>query len=137
MLSAVVMAAIGATAGLTIWHNRGSVLKEHERDLSRMGVVLAEQTSRYAQLIDLTVRDVRSKIAALNVTNSADFRQRWDNREFHNYLAERLKIVPQADETVQNMGVVRLLSEMGGGPNAPRRHDRGWVPSDLAPVSIT
>ena len=31
---------------------------------------------------------------------------------------------PMSGETVQNVGVVMPLSETGGGPNAPRRHNR-------------
>jgi hypothetical protein len=37
------------------------------------------------------------------------------------HLLDGLKLF----ETVQNMGVVRPLSETGGGPNARRRHNRG------------
>src|SRR5450432_1376294 len=65
MLSALVTVAIGATAGFTIWHNRQSALEEHQGNLNSMGVVLAEQTSRYVQVIDLILREVQSRIATL------------------------------------------------------------------------
>src|SRR5476651_469829 len=47
MLSAFVTVAIGVTAGLTIWHNRQSALEERQHEMNSMGIVLAEQTSRY------------------------------------------------------------------------------------------
>jgi diguanylate cyclase (GGDEF)-like protein len=100
MLIAFVTAAIGATSGFAIWHNRGSALEEHRREMRSMGVVLAEQTSRYAQLIDLTVQDVQSRIATLNIANSADFQRQLEIQGIHDYLAERLKNVPQADAIV-------------------------------------
>jgi hypothetical protein len=73
LLNVLVIVAIGATSGFTIWDNRQSALEEHRNDMKSMGVVLAEQTSRYVQVIDLTLRDVQSRIAQLNVATPADF----------------------------------------------------------------
>jgi diguanylate cyclase (GGDEF)-like protein len=100
MLSAVVTAAIGVTAGFTIWHNRLSALEEHQHEMNSMGIVLAEQTSRHVQVIDLILREVQSRIATLNVTTLADFEHQFGTEEVHSYLAERLKNVPQVDAIV-------------------------------------
>src|SRR5476651_1954896 len=100
MLSAFVTVAIGVTAGLTIWHNRQSALEEHHRNMNSMGIVLAEQTSRYVQVIDLILREVQSRIATLNVVTPADFEHQLGTQEVHSYLAERSKNVPQADHIV-------------------------------------
>jgi diguanylate cyclase (GGDEF)-like protein len=97
MLSAFVTMAISATAGFTIWHNRKSALEEQRRNMNSMGIVLAEQTSRYVQVIDLILREVQSRIATLNVVTPADFERQLGTHEVHDYLAERLKNVPQAD----------------------------------------
>jgi diguanylate cyclase (GGDEF)-like protein len=102
LLNVLVIVAIGATSGFTIWDNRQSALEEHQNEMKSMGVVLAEQTSRYVQVIDLTLRDVQSRIAQLNVTNSADFQRQLGTQQIHNYLAERLANVPQADAIVLN-----------------------------------
>jgi diguanylate cyclase (GGDEF)-like protein len=99
MLSAFVTVAVGVTAGLTIWHNRQSALEEHQREMNSMGIVLAEQTSRYVQVIDLILREVQSRITTLNVVTPADF-EHLGTEEVHNYLAEHLKNVPQADAIV-------------------------------------
>jgi diguanylate cyclase (GGDEF)-like protein len=97
MLSVFVTAAIGATAGFTIWHNRQSALEEHQREINSMGIVLAEQTSRHVQVIDLILREVQSKIATLNITTPADFEHQLGTQDVHGYLAERLQNVPQVD----------------------------------------
>src|SRR5450755_2621317 len=91
MLGALVTVAIGATAGLTIWHNRQSALEEHQRNMNSMGIVLAEQTSRHVQVIDLILGEVQSQIATLNMTVPADFERQLGTQEVHSYLAERLK----------------------------------------------
>jgi diguanylate cyclase (GGDEF)-like protein len=100
MLNVLVIVAIGATAGFTIWDNRQSALEEHQNDMKSMGVVLAEQTSRYVQVIDLTLRDVQSRIVQLNITTPADFQRQLETQQIHSYLAERLVNVPQADAIV-------------------------------------
>ncbi len=100
LLSAIVVAAIGAIAGLMIWHSRQSTLQEHQRAMDSMGVVLAEQTSRYAQVIDLVLRDVRTRITGLQAATRSDFQQKLATQDIHHYLAERLTNIPQSDAIV-------------------------------------
>jgi diguanylate cyclase (GGDEF)-like protein len=100
LLCVLVVAAIGATAGVMIWHNRKSAVEDHRRDLDSMGVVLAEQTSRYAQVIDLMVGEVQSRIAALHIATPAEFQHLLGTEDIQNYLAERVKNVPQVDALV-------------------------------------
>jgi diguanylate cyclase (GGDEF)-like protein len=100
LLCALVVAAIGATAGFAIWHSREATLKAHQQDLDTMGVVLAEQTSRYMQVIDLTLGEVQSRITTLNITNSADFQRQLETQQVQSYLADRVRNVPQADAII-------------------------------------
>jgi hypothetical protein len=100
LLSGLVIAAIGATAGFTIWNNHRSALEEHQHGMNSMGVVLAEQTSRYAQVIDLILREVQLQIASLNVATPADFQRQLGTQDVQGYLAERVKNVPQADAII-------------------------------------
>jgi diguanylate cyclase (GGDEF)-like protein len=100
MLGAFVTAVIGATAGLAIWHNRQTALEEHQRAINGIGTVLAEQTTRYVQVIDLILREVQSRIANLDVATPADFEHQLGTQEVHGYLVERLQKVPQADAII-------------------------------------
>jgi diguanylate cyclase (GGDEF)-like protein len=102
LLNVLVVLAFGATAGFTIWHNRQSALEQHQTEMNSMGVVLAEQTSRYVQVIDLTLREVQSRIATLNIATPGDFQRQLGAQEFHAYLVERSANVPQADAIVLN-----------------------------------
>jgi diguanylate cyclase (GGDEF)-like protein len=113
LLSAVVVSAICATAGFTIWHSRQSALEEYQREIHSMGVVFAEQTTRYVQVIDLIVREVQVQSAGLDLETPADFDRQLGTQEVQSYLAERVKNVPQAD-------VVALIGADGTILNSSR-----------------
>ena len=100
LLNVLVVVAIGVTAFYTIWENRQSALEAHQTDMDSMGFALAEQTSRFAQVIDLTLHEVQSRIATLNLADSADFERQLGTRDFQSYLAERVKNVPQANAII-------------------------------------
>jgi diguanylate cyclase (GGDEF)-like protein len=100
LLSILVVAVIVTTAGFTIWHSRKSTLEEHQRAMNSMGIVLAEQTSRYVQVIDLILREVKARIGERDLATPAEFQHQLGSEEVHDYLAERLDNVPQADAIV-------------------------------------
>jgi diguanylate cyclase (GGDEF)-like protein len=100
LLSGLVVAAITTTAGFSIWHERLSVFEQHEREMNSMGIVLAEQTSRYVQVVDIVVQAVQSRIVSLNVASPADTQRDWGTPEVYGYLAECLRNVPQIDAVV-------------------------------------
>jgi diguanylate cyclase (GGDEF)-like protein/PAS domain S-box-containing protein len=100
LLGVLIAGATLTTAGFIIWQARQSALDEHRRSMDSMGIVLAEQTSRHIQVIDLILQDVQARIAKLNITTPAEFEHRLAAREFHLDLAERIKNVPQADAIV-------------------------------------
>jgi diguanylate cyclase (GGDEF)-like protein/PAS domain S-box-containing protein len=100
MLSTLVVAVIGTTAGFAIWHSRQSSLETHRSAMKSMGVVLAEQTSRFVQVIDLVVQAEQSRVAGLNLATSAEFQSQLATSTVHLHLAEVLKTIPQADAIV-------------------------------------
>jgi diguanylate cyclase (GGDEF)-like protein len=97
LLSAVVAAAIGVIAAVTIWQNRQAALEEHRRGMNSMAIVLAEQTSRYVQVIDTLLHDVQDRIGNSQVNTSAEFADRFGTKEALRDLAERARTAPQAD----------------------------------------
>ena len=80
-----------------IWHARESAFDDHLRGSDSMGVVLAEQTGRYVQIVDLIVQEVRSKAAGLDLGTPEDFQRVMGTPEIHDYLVERVKNIPQAE----------------------------------------
>jgi diguanylate cyclase (GGDEF)-like protein len=97
LLSAMVLLALGAGACVLIWHDRQSAFDDHVRGSDSMGVVLAEQTGRYVQVVDMIVREVRSKAADLDLKTPADFQRLMGTPAIHEFLTERVKTVPQAN----------------------------------------
>jgi diguanylate cyclase (GGDEF)-like protein len=97
ILNGLVLSIIGVIAGLAIWHSRSSALDDHRRDMHSMGVVLAEQTSRYVQVVDLILHGVQAEIASRNIADLAEFHRQLSTPLFQASLAERLNHVPQAD----------------------------------------
>ncbi len=68
LLSTVVAAATGATAGFVIWHEHQSALEEHhQHEMMSMGVILAGRTARHVQVIDLILREVETRVTVLSL----------------------------------------------------------------------
>jgi diguanylate cyclase (GGDEF)-like protein len=116
LLSGPVVAIILGLVGFTIWHNHQSVLAERERGAKSMGVVLAEQTARYVQVIDLSLKGVRSSIAALDLTSPDDFRRRLGTPEFHSLLADSVRNIPQVNAIVLLDAGGRILNSSRPAP---------------------
>jgi diguanylate cyclase (GGDEF)-like protein len=100
LLSVVVAVVISVTAGLMIWHNRQSALEEHQHSMNGMGIVLAEQTSRYVQVIDLMLHEVQNQISISPSMTSADFQHQFESKATQSELADRVKNVSQVDAIV-------------------------------------
>ena len=116
LLSAFVAVIIFVFAGLTIWQNREAAFKERQRGLHSVGVVLAEQTARYVQVIDLTLQDVAARVARMGIATPAEFETRLSKPDFQAYLAEHAKSVPQADAFVIVNAEGHLVNTSRPGP---------------------
>jgi diguanylate cyclase (GGDEF)-like protein len=100
LMSCPIVAIIVGIASFTIWHNHQSALDEREHGMLSMGVILAEQTTQYVQVFDLTLQGVQSKIATLDLATTDDFRHRLGTTGVHTLLAESVKNIPQVDAVV-------------------------------------
>jgi signal transduction histidine kinase len=85
------------TGGVVIWQLRQAALANSERELTNLGVVLAEQTSRTIQSVDLVLREVQSRTAALGIRTPEQFRAEMADATAHEFLLSRLRNLPQAD----------------------------------------
>jgi diguanylate cyclase (GGDEF)-like protein len=112
------VAIILGLVGFTIWHNHQSVLAERERGAKSMGVVLAEQTARYVQVIDLSLKAVQSSIATLDLASPDDFRRRLGTPEIHTLLAESVRNIPQVNAIALLDADGRILNSSRPGPSS-------------------
>jgi signal transduction histidine kinase len=84
------------TGCIMIWQLREAAFANSERGMTNLGIVLAEQTSRTIQSVDLVLEEVQAQIAALGVESPESFRSRMGGEEAHKFLGSHLRNLPQA-----------------------------------------
>ena len=95
-----------AAAWLAVWNLRGEQIAAAMKDRKNLAVVLAEQTSRAIQAVDLVVQDTQRMVLGAGVTNSDQLRQRMATEGVHHFLLDRLRSLPQANS-------IALLDDAG------------------------
>lgn len=89
-----------AASAVVIVHLRQSGLLDEEADLKNLSLVLAEQSDRLFQSVDLVISSVAEEAAREGVTDAASFEQKLSSREVHLALQERITGIPQLDAVV-------------------------------------
>jgi len=85
-----------AGAGVTIWDLRRETIAQYRQDMTNIGVVLAEQTTRYVQVVDLALQDITARSAALGVATPEQFTAQFGTDLMHEFMRGRVKNLPQA-----------------------------------------
>jgi signal transduction histidine kinase len=94
---ALLVLTIFITGGLAIWYLRQNALASSQREMRNLGVVLAEQTSRSIQSVDLIIQEVQAHISELGPHTPEEFSRVMADENSHQFLAARLQNLPQAD----------------------------------------
>jgi hypothetical protein len=76
---------------------RQAAIADTQDDNHRLGVVLAEQTTRTLQAVDFVLKEMSEKIAASGVHDLASLHDRFDGRDVHEALVKRLIDLRQAE----------------------------------------
>ena len=97
LVCALLVVVALVTGAVVIWQLRQATLADSERELTNLGVVLAEQTSRTIQSVDLVLREVQSRTATLGIRTPEQFRSEMIGETAHKFLVSRLQNLPQAD----------------------------------------
>ena len=84
-------------AGTAIWERRGEAIARSEQETRNLGIVLAEQTARSLQAVDLVMQEVQAMVVAAGVESAPQFENAMGTEEIHRFLVDRLKVLPQAD----------------------------------------
>ena len=84
-------------SGIGIWLLRQGAITETENDNHRLGVVLAEQTARTLQSVDLVLQDLVGQIAGLGVHDRQSLHVLLGGKEVRDSLRQRLSDLPQAN----------------------------------------
>jgi PAS domain S-box-containing protein len=83
--------------GLGTWDMYRWAIEDGKGDMRELGFVVAEQTSRYVQVIDLVLQEMQSRSGELSIRTPDEFSRRFGGEDTHRFLAERMKTLPQAD----------------------------------------
>ena len=65
-----------------------------------LGYVLAEQTSRYVQVVDLLLQETQSLAREIQIRTANQFREELGTANTHRFLRERMVNLPQANALV-------------------------------------
>jgi two-component system cell cycle sensor histidine kinase PleC len=84
-------------AGLAVWDRREEAIGHSQQEMTNLGIVLAEQMARSVQAVDLILRETRDMVLAAGVDSPEKFERALASEDVHRFLADRLKLVPQAD----------------------------------------
>jgi diguanylate cyclase (GGDEF)-like protein len=82
--------------GFTISALRSDAAQDTAREIGNTATVLAEQTSRTVQSIDIVLTELQERVYKLGVTTPDNFRRLTDNIDTYNLLIDRLARLPQA-----------------------------------------
>ncbi len=76
---------------------RQATEEDTQRDLSNVTLVLAEETARNIQAVDLVLREIQDHVAQMRFANPAELQRRAAGRDMHLYLQARMPNLPQVD----------------------------------------
>jgi len=97
LIGIVVVAGIMLAATLAIWDRHDEAIARSRREMGNLGTVLAAQSARSLQAIDLVMREAQSLVASEGITTPEQFRERMGKDEIHKFLADRVRSLPQAN----------------------------------------
>jgi len=97
-----------AAAGLAIWQMYRDRISDEMKDTRNLSVVLAEQSGRAIQAVDLVVQETKAMVQAAGVTTPDTFRSQMGTRAIHQYLLDRMRSLPQANSValIDDQGVI-------------------------------
>ena len=103
-------------ACLAIWDLREDRIGNEMQDAQSLSVVLAEQTARTIQAVDLVIQQTQAMIQAKGIRTPDQFREQLATADVHDYVVSRLKNLPQADALALINGAGSLTNSSNAWP---------------------
>jgi signal transduction histidine kinase len=94
-LALIVVTMLGCAAA--IWDLHQQAIDQQRVAVTNLSVVLAEQTNRYLQVVDLVLQEMQSHVADGHAHESDEPSQYFDTDSAHAFLRDRLTGLPQAN----------------------------------------
>jgi diguanylate cyclase (GGDEF)-like protein len=96
-LTAAFMIVAGAAVAWAIVAMRQDAIANAQEETENIAVILAEQTERSIQAIDLVLRDIQERVVALTHPNDSEFNRKLSSDGMNFLMKERLQRLPQAE----------------------------------------
>lgn len=106
---AIGLCCVGALAiGLTLWWMRSEAINEATTNVGNLATVLAEQTNRSVQTIDLVLNGLREKLQAMGVDNEDSFHDLLEGKEIYELLTSTMSRISDVASIslVDNRGII-------------------------------
>lgn len=100
LIYAVITVAILVIGLGVIWQLRYSAFVNVQRELTNLGTVLAEQSARTVQSVDLVLQEVQAHVAAPAPKSPEEFRALLASEQTGQFLAGILRNLPQAEAII-------------------------------------
>jgi PAS domain S-box-containing protein len=84
-------------AGLAIWDRREEAIASYRREITNLGTVLAEQTARSVQAVDVVLSEVQAKVSVADTVDPDELDRAMGTDEVHRFLVSRRETLPQAE----------------------------------------
>ncbi len=91
----IVVTLIGAA--VTIWDLRREAIDDYRHHMTNLGVALAEQTTRYVQVVNLVLDEIQAHVVTLGIRAPDELERIFATAATHGFLNERLLHLPQAN----------------------------------------
>jgi signal transduction histidine kinase/CheY-like chemotaxis protein len=95
-LGGLLIGVVVVMAALAIWGSREHAISQVNQTSGNLGVLLAEQTSRTLQAVDLVLQATAEQIRNADVDSPEAFRSELNNEHVHDVLSDEMKNLPQA-----------------------------------------
>jgi signal transduction histidine kinase len=94
-ITLIVITLLGC--GVTIWDLHDQTIEQQRLAVRNLGFVLAEQTSRYVQIVDFVLQDMQSRINGAGVGSPDELVHTFRTDATRDVFRERLRNLPQAN----------------------------------------
>jgi signal transduction histidine kinase/DNA-binding response OmpR family regulator len=108
-----------AMAGLAIWTLRQGAIDNAKEEITKLAIVLGEQTDGLFQAADFVLQDEQQIITAAGIDTPEDFAALLGSADVRDRLAERVRNLPQIDALVLISADGRLVNASRPWPISP------------------
>jgi C4-dicarboxylate-specific signal transduction histidine kinase len=96
VIAAGFLVAAVLAISLTVWWLRSDEIDDASKNANNLATVLAEQTNRSVQSIEIVLNEIQERIVSLGATTPDNFRRLLQSEDTYNLLTERLSHLSHA-----------------------------------------